>query len=235
LLIKNIKSKAVWISWAIFFFITFLIGANWQGDFMGRRIIFAAVLLALAFYKYLGRKTFFVVLYLLPIIAANIILYSKGSPFTPPEIPAGQVLVETHYLAPFTKYNGTILWIGEDDLGKIDGYLKSGKRVFLSAQAVTAPYMLLVGNNYHITSLGKVGDSESRFLFQKYIVEPYNGEYELKLFKGSQVTKDAGQPEIFYDQSFWGKLVRRRIDYGDNHRDPTGWTYKDVRGIWYNM
>lgn len=245
LLIKNIKSKAVWISWAIFFLITFLIGANWQGDFMGRRIIFAAALLALAFYKYLGRKTFFVILYLLPIVAANIILYSKGSPFISPEIPAGQVLVETHYLTPFTKYNGTILWIGEDDLGKIDGYLKSGKRVFLSAQAVTAPYMLLVGNNYHITSLGKVGDSESRFLFQKYIIEPYNGVYELKLFEGSQIAKDAGQPEVFFDQSFLGRLARRRIDYGDigswiwaiitNHRDPTGWTYKDVRGIWYNM
>jgi 4-amino-4-deoxy-L-arabinose transferase-like glycosyltransferase len=244
LLIKNVKTKTEWISWAAFFLITFIIGANWQGDFMGRRIIFAAVLPALALYKYLGRKTFFVILYLLPIVAANIILYSGGSPFTPPQIPTGQVLVETHYLAPFTKYEGTILWIGEDDLGKIDGYLKSGKKVFLSSQAVTAPYLLLVGNNYHITSLGKAGDSESRFLFQKYVVESYNNVFELKLYQG-KVSSDAGQPVIFFDQSFWGRLARRRIDYGDigswiwtiitNHRDPTGWTYKDVRGIWYNM
>jgi len=244
LLIKNVKSKLVWIAWGIFFLITFLIGANWQGDFMGRRIIFAGVLISLALYKYLGKKTFFVILYLLPIIAANIILYSKGSPFNTAEIPPGQILVETHYLAPFTKYNGTILLIGEDDLGKIDGYLKAGKRVFLTKQAVTAPYMLLVGNNYHITSLGKAGDSESRFLFQKYIVEPYNSVFELKSYKGV-VSKDAGQPVIFYDNGFWGWLARRRIDYGDagswvwaiiiNHRDPTGWTYKDVRGIWYNM
>jgi hypothetical protein len=244
LLIKNVKSKLVWIAWGIFFLITFLIGANWQGDFMGRRIIFAGVLISLALYKYLGKKTFFVILYLLPIIAANIILYSKGSPFNTAEIPPGQILVETHYLAPFTKYNGTILLIGEDDLGKIDVYLKAGKRVFLTKQAVTAPYMLLVGNNYHITSLGKAGDSESSFLFQKYIVEPYSNVFELKSYKGV-VSKDAGQPVIFYDNGFWGWLARRRIDYGDagswvwaiiiNHRDPTGWTYKDVRGIWYNM
>jgi len=245
LLFKNGKSRKVWISWAIFILITFLIGANWQGDFMGRRIIFAGVLLALAIYRYLGKKSALVILYLLPIFASSVILYSKGSPFVTPNLPIGQVLIETHYLQPFTKYNGTILWMETDDLGKIDDYLKSGKRVFLTKQAVTAPYLLLVGNNYHMTSVGKVGDSESRFLFKKYVVEQFDGNFELKLFNGSEVSDQAGEPVVFYDQSFWGRLARRRIDYGDigtwiwaivtNHRDPTGWTYKDVRGIWYNM
>lgn len=245
LLFKKVKTKSAWIAWLIFLAITCFIGANWQGDFMGRRIIFAAVLLALAFYKYLGRKTFFMILYLLPIVIANVILYSKGSPFTQANLPKGQVLIQTHYVAPFTKYEGTILWIGGDDLGKIDNYLKSGKRVFLAKEAVTAPYMLLVGNNYHITSLSRVGKSESRFLFQKYAVDRYGDSLELKMFKGAKVSGEASKPIIFFDQSFWGRLARRRIDYGDigswiwalviNHRDPTGWTYKDVRGIWYNM
>jgi len=245
LLVKNIKSKASLAAWAIFFGLVCLIGANWQGDFMGRRIIFAAVLLALAFYKYLGKKAFFVILYLLPIVIANIILYSTGSPFITPNLPKGQVLIETHYLTPFTKYDGTILWIDGSDLEKIDDYLISGKRVFMTKQAVTAPYMLLVGNNYHITSLGKVGDSESRFLFKKYAVDAYRDNLELKLFKGSQVSGQAGEPIVSYNQSFWGRLVRRRIDYGDvgtwiwaiitSHRDPTGWTYKDMRGIWLQI
>jgi hypothetical protein len=241
LILKNAKSNISRISWLIFFTLVGMIGANWQGDFMGRRIVFAGVLVALSIYKYLGKKSIFVILYLIPIIAANIILYSNGSPFIIPKIPAGQVLVETHYLKPFTKYNGTILWIGEDDLGKIDGYLNSGKRVFLTKQAITAPYMLLVGNNYHITSLGKIGNSESKFLFSKYVVEQVGNLVELKLFKGKAISKEAGEPVIYFDQSFWGRLARRRIDYGDicswiwaiatNHRDPTGWTYKDVRGI----
>lgn len=161
------------------------------------------------------------------------------------QLPKNQVLVQTRYLRPFTEYSGSVLWIGDSDLGEIDGYLKSGKRVFLASQAVTAPYLLLVGNNYHITSVGKVGDSESRFLFGKYVVEPYGSNLELKLFSGSKVSSQAAEPVASYDQSFWGRLVRRRIDYGDigtwiwalltNHRDPAGWTYKDVRGIWYNM
>lgn len=240
LIFKNIRTKKIWLAWTAFFVLVGLIAANWQGDFMGRRIIFAAPILSLAIYKYLGKKSIFVIIYLLPIVIANIILYSNGSPFTISNIPKNQVLVETHYLKPFTKYNGIVLWIGESNLGKIDDYLKNGKRVFLTKQAVTAPYQLLVGNNYHITSLGKVGDSESRFLFKKYEVDPYNNVYELKLFNGN-ISPNAGEPIISYNKSFWGRLVRRRIDYGDfgtwiwaivtNHRDPTGWTYLDVRGI----
>jgi hypothetical protein len=229
------------MSWLIFFGLVGMIGANWQGDFMGRRIVFAGVLLALSIYKYLGKKSVFVILYLLPIVIANIILYSKGSPFTVPQIPTGQILIETHYLKPFTKYEGTVLWIGGNDFEKIDEYLASGKRVFLTKQAITAPYMLLVGNNYHITSLGRVGDSESRFLFKKYVVEEFENVMEVKLFNGKEISKEAGEPVIFFDPSFWGRLARRRIDYGDvgswiwaivtNHRDPTDWTYIDVRGI----
>lgn len=240
LLIKNVKTKSSKIAWLIFLGITFVIGVNWQGDFMGRRIIFAAVPLALALYKFLGKKSYLIILYLLPIVIANIILYSKGSPFVPPNIPQNQVFIETHYLKPFTKYNGQILWTGESYFGKLDEYLKSGKRVFLSKQAVTAPYLLLVGNNYHITSVGKIGPSESIFLFSKYQVEQFENVLEIKLYKGKEVSKEVGEPVVTYDQSFWGRLTRRRIDYGDigswiwaiitNHRDPIGWTYKDVRG-----
>lgn len=240
LLLKYIKSRPVLIAWIIFFGLVALVGANWQGDFMGRRIIFAAVPVALALYKYLRIKSVLIVLYLLPIIAANVVLYSGSSPFVTPNIPTGQVLIETHYLKPFTKYDGTILWIGESDLRIIDSFLKNGTRVFMTKQSVTAPYQLLVGQNYHITSLGRVGDSESRFLFKKYEIDSFNNVFEIKTYKG-KISDRAGEPVIFFDQSFWGRLARRRIDYGDagswiwaiatNHRDPAGWTYDDVRGI----
>jgi hypothetical protein len=249
LLVKNTKGKLQWAAWILFVLAISAGGAYWQGDLMQRRIVFAGVLIALALYKYLKNKSVWIILYLIPIIFANGILYYRGNSDMAlaamqkriNELPKGQILLQSHYYQPFTKYDGIILLIGNDDLGQIDKYLNAGKRVFITKESVTAPYLLVVGNNYHITSVGKVGESESRFLFKKYIVETYNGNLELKLFKNSQVSVQAGEPVVTYDQRFFGRLARPRIDYGDfgswvwvivtNHRDPVGWTYKDARGI----
>lgn len=245
LLIKKVGSKKEATAWLIFFIVTSLIAANWQGDFMPRRIVFAGVTMALGLYKYLGRKSVLVVLYLVPIVIANLLLYANGSPFTKFQIPEDQVLIQTFYLKPFSVYNGRILWTSEIYENAIDRYLNSGKRVFITKDAVTAPYRVLVGNNFHITSLGRVGNSESRFLFTKYVVDQYGNSFELKLPGKINISASAGDPVIFYDNSFWGRLTRRRVDYGDfgvwawafltNYRDSAGWTYRDVRGIWYNM
>jgi hypothetical protein len=161
------------------------------------------------------------------------------------ELPRNQVLIQSHYYYPFTKYDGKILWLEDDNMNQIDGYLKNGTRVFITKESVTAPYLLIVGNNYHITSLDKVGDSESRFLFEKYKVDPYAGSYELKLPYSKVISKDAGDPVIYYGIGFWQRLSRLRINYGDagvwiwaliaNHRDAVGWIYKDVRGVWLQI
>ena len=227
-------------------------GAYWEGDLMMRRIVFAGVIIALVLYKHLKNKSAWIVLYLIPIIIANGFLYYRGRTDMPltqmqeriNKLPAGQILIESSYYSPFIKYDGTVLWLESGGLGKIDDYLKAGKRVFLEKNAVTTPYRLFVGNNFHITSLGKVGNSDSRFLFEKYSVDAYGDSLELKLFKGT-ISKEKGQPVISYDPGFWGRLARERIDYGDlgswiwaiitNHRDPTGWIYKDARGIWLQI
>lgn len=253
LVFKNVRKKIEWFAWAVFAFAVSAGGAYWQGDLMQRRIVFAGVLVAMVFTKYLKNKAFWVVLYLIPIVVANGVLYYRGNSAMAldvmqkhlDELPRGQVLLQSHYYKPFTKYEGTVLWIGSDDPGQIDKYLSDGKRVFITKESVTAPYLLTVGNNYHITSVGKVRDSEARFLFKKYTVELYGNNLELKLFKGRVVSDQAGEPVAGYDLSFWGRLVRRRIDYGDlgswiwaivtNHRDPTGWIYKDARGVWLQI
>ena len=183
------------------------------------------------------------VLYLLPIIVLNGILYfrfNSNMPLTKmanleDEIPKAQVLVQTQYYEPFTKYNGTILWIERgNDLKKIDSYLISGKRVYLDSYGLNTPYFQFVGNNYHITSLDKVGNSDAKKLFEKYEISDTNGIYEIKKIK----TKDGSEvlPVIEYSSGFWGRLARNRIDYGDvgswistiitNHKDPLGWTYR---------
>jgi len=253
LIAKNTRIKLEWAALIFFGIAVSLGGAYWQGDLMQRRIVFAGVFIALITYRYLKNKSFWIILYLAPIILANGILYYRDNPGMAlaamqkhiDGLPKSQVLVQSHYYQPFTKYDGVVLWIGNDDLGQIDKYLDSGIRVFITKESVTAPYLLVVGNNYHITSVGKAGNSESRFLFKKYVFEPYGNNLELKLFKGSEISIQAGEPVVSYDQSFFGRLARRRIDYGDvgswiwalltGHRDPIGWSYKDARGIWLQI
>jgi len=240
LVIKNANKKEK-IGWAIFGILFCILAANWQGDFMVRRIAFVGIILSLGLIRYLKKWWWIFAIYLIPITVSNISLYAKGSPFALSEIPRGQVLIQTHYLAPFTKYDGTILWIDGNDMGAIDDLMSSGKRVFLTKEAITAPYRLLVGNNYHITSLFRVGESESRFLFKKYKVSKYNNVYELEKFSG-KASESAGEPVIFYGTDFASTLSRRRVNYGDlgiwiwaivtNHKDPTGWIYKDAEGVW---
>lgn len=243
-LIAKKAEKKEKIAALIFMVIFFFMAANWQGDFMVRRVAFAGVIFSILITRYLGKFWFLFAIYLLPIIFANILLYSKGNPFILPEIPPNQVLVETHYLKPFTKYNGTILYIEGNNSSIVDNYLDSGKRVFLTPAAVTAPYRLLTGNNYHITSLARIGNSESRFLFEKYDISKFENVYEIKKHEG-KISQLAGEPVIFYGNSFWSRLARRRVNYGDvgiwawslitKHKDPSGWTYKDASGAWvYN-
>ena len=102
-----------------------------------------------------------------------------------------------------------------------------------------------MGNNYHITSLDKGGDSESRFLFGKYRVDEFGNSFELKLSDGKEISKNAGEPVIYYGANLWQRLSRLRINYGDigiwawsfasGHKDAVGWTYKDVRGVWLQI
>ncbi|MCX6704463.1 MAG: hypothetical protein NTZ07_03380 [Candidatus Woesebacteria bacterium] len=253
LIAKNTKEKSEWVAWAVFAIAIAIGGAYWEGDLMQRRIVFAGVLIALFLYKYLKNKSFWVILYLIPIIVANGILYYRDSTNMVlavmqkhiDELPKGQVLLQSHYYQPFTKYDGKILWIGTDSLDQIDGFLKNGTRVFITQESVTAPYRLVVGNNYHITSMDKVGDSESKFLFSKYEFDKFGDNLELKLNTTGKISAQAGEPVIKYDSGFWSRLSRNRIDYGDvgswiwaiitNHRDPTGWTYDDIHGTHIDM
>lgn len=253
LLVKNVKLKSAWISWILFVLLISIGGAYWAGDLMMRRIVFAGVIISLALYKYMGKKSIYLIIFLIPITAFNAASYYKNLLNMPlefmqqkiDELPKNQVIIQSHYYYPFTKYDGKILWFETGDMDQIDGYLNEGIRVFMPKEAVTAPYLLIVGNNYHITSLAKTGNSESRPLFEKYKVDQYLDLFELKLQEGKEVSKEAGQPMVFYGTGFWQRLSRLRINYGDagiwiwavitNHKDAMGWTYKDVRGVWLHI
>lgn len=250
LLIKYLKSRSQWIAWIIFGLTIFAGGSFWAGDLMMRRIVFAGVILSLALFKYLKGKTILVISYSIPIMIANAALYYQNTETTPlslmqkniDQLPKGQVLIQSNYYAPFTKYDGKILWMGRDDFSQLDDDLNNGYRVFLTGESVTAPYLLVVGNNYHITSFDRIGESDAKGFFKKYKVDLFGGNFELKEPIEKKVSPMAGEPVVFYNEGFWGRLSRHRINYGDigvwlwaiatNHRDSTGWTYKDVNGAW---
>lgn len=248
LLVKNVRSRLEIAAWGFFAICISIGGAYWEGDLMMRRVIFAGVIISFVLYKYLKNKSFLVILYLLPIIIFLAPLYFPNNQNTMlstmqkhiNELPKNQILLQSHYYQPFTKYDGQILWIGESDLGQIDNYLKNGKRVFMTTESVTAPYRLIVGNNYHTTSLDNIGNSDAQSLFTKYEFDNFGDNLELKLNSSGKISPDAGKPVAIYRTDFNSRLLRNRIDYGDagawiwnsiiNHRDPNAWTYNDVRG-----
>lgn len=244
--IKTFKEK---IAWLLFFALMSIGGAYWAGDLMMRRIVFAGVFISLAIYKYLGKKSIIFFLLLLPITALNAALYSKNK--TPvltlmqreiDSLPKDQVLVSSHYYYPFIKYDGKILWFETGEINNVENYLNNGKRVFMTKESITAPYLLVVGNNYHITSLNKVGNSESRILFEKYKIDPIGDSFEIKVPVAKEISKEAGEPVVFYGKNFWQRLSRMRVNYGDvgiwiwslisGHKDAYGFTYKDASGAW---
>ena len=154
-------------------------GAVWTGDFMMRRIVFAGVLFSLLIVQRFSKKAVFLVLYLLPIVLENGLLYVSTRENMPlvlmgrleENLPPGNVLIQTHYLQPFTFYDGKIFWVGQDNLQSIENFFRQNNKVFLDFQAVLSPYMLYVGNNFHITSLGRFGVSETKELFKDYIFD----------------------------------------------------------------
>ena len=250
LLIKNVRSKIEWVAWFVFALLMSVGGAYWEGDLMMRRIVFAGVILSIAIYKYLKEKSVFLILFLLPIVGLNALLYYKNSPDMPlivmqksiDKLPKGQVLLASHYYYPFIKYDGKILWFESGDINQIDGLLNDGKRIFITRESIAAPYLLVVGNNYHITSLSKVGNSESRVLFDKYMFDLYGDSLEIKRMGDGKISESAGEPVVFYGKTFLQRLSRMRINYGDGgvwiwsivsgHKDAVYWTYKDARGAW---
>lgn len=250
LLIRNNRKWTSWIVWIIFAVCIAVGGAYWEGDLMMRRIVFAGVILSLALFKYLGKKSVYILLFLLPMTALNALLYCKNLQDMPltsmqkkiDDLPKNEVLITSHYYYPFIKYDGDILWFETGGLEKIENSFKEGKRIFMTKESITAPYLLIVGNNYHITSLNKVGNSESRTIFEKYKIDLLGDSFEIKQNPENFISPDAGEPVVFYGNNFWQRLSKMRINYGDigiwiwsvvsGHKDAASWIYKDVTGAW---
>lgn len=224
----------------------------WSGDFMIRRSIFAGVVFSLLLAKYYKRATYVLVAYLLLILIFNTQLYisseSEQMPFSlikasQSRLPGSQVLVQTQYARPFTyDYDGEKIWVGYGGIDQIDNYLDEGKKIYFDSQALFSPYLLYVGNNLHITSLGKSGTSETKYLFEKYNFDlvdvsdvnkrifiyelsKIGGSFEDRKQRNQKVLSNgqdlligksqSGNAILLYSNKLSDKIHRERIDYGD--------------------
>lgn len=230
------------------FCISFLLsGSLWYGDIMVRRAVFAAVFTALVTTEFLGKRTKYAFLYLFPVIYFNIILIAKNIPQTVlksgiSHLPPKQILLETHYLKPFIKYDGKTFWLGETDPDFLTFLKSDSSEVYLDSQAIFAPYLMYSGPNLHLTSLGKFGTSENQYLFRKFSasvvqvgnpsqriyqlqltekINKYSGEKEKlnKLANGNASfligKAPPGSPVFLYSNNFSERIHRQRIDFGD--------------------
>lgn len=250
--IKSGKNKLSLFGLTLFLFSFAVAGSVWTGDFMLRRVAFIGAFASLLLVYIFPRLSKLLVIYLIPITVSNLLLYNTFSsdkmPFSLMRkgellLPKGNVLIQTHYLRPFmSEYNGKIRFVDPDGFGSIGEYLRNDKRVFLESQAVSAPYMLYVGNNLHITSLGKFGKSESEDLFVNYTIDLASVQnagkriyfYELKnanltyeeriRLNKKLVSNEAnviigkakkGAPVFVYSRKISGHVRRERVDYGD--------------------
>lgn len=251
----NRKKKGLLIALLLIGISLGISGGVWTGDFMMRRVVFAAPLLSLLLVKTFPRASWLVLALIVPLTVANGILSLrwKINDLLIPQIaqaqsrlPTDQVLITTRYLMPFTyPYQGTVLFAGRDDLSQVESLLQEGKRVFLDSSTVTAPYLLPVGANLHVTSV-QTGRSETQELFEHYamnIASLYNAGrflffYELHLpdTTESKQEETSGQDSTMTTvQAAPGTIVsavssrpfqrlhRARIDYGDVFSWLTAW------------
>lgn len=261
----NRKKKGLLIALSLLSISLVISGSVWTGDFMMRRVVFAAPLFSLILVKTFPRASWLVLVLIVPITVANGVLSLrwKSADMVIPQIaqaqsllPTNQVLIATRYLTPFTyPYQGTILFAGRDDLSTVALFLKEGKRVFLDSTAVTAPYLLPVGNNLHGTSV-KTGRSETQALFEQYAMDivlihdpnRFLFFYELHVpndtrpdaAASTMIRADPGTIVSVRPSQPLQKLHRARTDYADicswliglatASSDPLFFTYADTRG-----
>lgn len=199
-----------------------LFGSFWFGDYMPRRIIFVAPLLAIIITRYFKYLSIFVLLYLIPITISNALLYSPSNIYYYQKlnylynlIPNNGILLQTHYLAPFTHFRGKTIYLGsknwEDDLKDT---IHNGNRVFIDSSALIAPYLLVIGENYHPTAFGTPKNLFIENIYTKYYFKPYAqsvGSDQITLYEiGNSLNKSFNQINIT------NKINdRRRSNYGD--------------------
>jgi len=226
----------------------FIAGAHWFFDFMPRRLLFLAPFLAIIFPYYLKKKAIiFYLLYLFLIFVPNY-LYSlnKFNTFLPSQLignkPLPFILLQSMYFKPFTQCSGTCIWLGEGGMDNLEKQINinDAKSVYLTSEAVTSPYMLHSGLNYHITSINPAGVSDSQDLFKKhnfnlaavsksseggfvYELDLQERDFSERVYLNSQLTNEKvsvfigkaepGSKILFYQDG--KRLLNGRIDAGD--------------------
>ncbi len=140
-------------------------------------------------------------------------------------VPKNSVLVSSNLIRPQVTFSGETYFINEPGqsleyiYSKIDLALSRGRGVYIDSQALYNPYYSYDGNHLHVLSLGKIGNSEIKPLFEEYSLEIVKKSKNPRIFlyKISPVSKPIIDSDYKYEylEGFQNKLHKERVDYLD--------------------
>lgn len=250
LFIRLLKNKRSFFMMLPFAFSLLACGYLWSGDFMPRRLVFASIILSILFVRYFRKIWLVLIPYLFVMVIFHESLYVKNRNDMPIPLMQEQermlvpdgVLMQTHYVRPFTVYPGQVLFSAGFTPSDVTRYLSEGKTVYFESQAVTAPYYFYTGNTLHVTSAGKIGNSDLLPVIKQNVydlVSVINAEKRIFVYKlkdhadaydkrviETKKLADAhtdiiigkavsGSAVVLYSEFLPDRLSRERIDYGD--------------------
>lgn len=175
------------------------------------------------------------------------------------DMPKNALLISSNLIRPQVTFYGEKYFINEpgQDIEfielKINSALLQKRPVYIDSQAVFNPYYSLDGNNLHILSLGKRGDSKVSELFKQYriqIVSVQDWANRIYLYQINPYTKydhnavsgkaSPGSEIFLYPIGLHERVHPLRIDYHDagtwvwailtKKKDPVLWTIADKNG-----
>ena len=207
---------------------TFITNQWWDSLLYGRHALIGSLMLAILCASYLGRKALFLLAGLVMIISlSSLSLLKKPIPYLEVSkvlnfLPPGGLVIDSHFARPQTdgEYFGQMIFVDEPgfDMKKlpdsIDNYLKVGKSVYITGQALSEPYGLFCGPYLHNLSLSYKNKQILSELPQKY---SFNKLTEIDSANNLDIYKIATGSSKYPEMN---KLnySRRRIDWLDPFR-----------------
>lgn len=243
------KDKKKLLILFLWFLPAILVTQYWHIGLFGRVALVASFPLAVLT-SFAPRLLYFLVVVQLIIMYIPLAIINKNAPIQNElvslysTIPQGGVLVSSNLIRPQVVFSGEKYFVNEpgqslEFIGsEIDLALKNNKNVYIDSQTLYNPYYSYDGNHLHILSLGKVGNSKTEPLFDKYSVEIIKETSNKRIFlykinPASRLKTDSKSYTYEYGKNFRGRLNHERIDYLDagmwawvlltNKKEPISW------------
>ncbi len=228
LLFKKDKTKLLIL--ILWFLPTVFVTQYWHIGLFGRVALIASFPLALLV-SVVPRIFYILIVLQLIIMFIPLALTNRSAPVQQElvkiysTIPQNSVLISSNLIRPQVVFSGEKYFINEPGQSlefieyKIDLALSQGRNVYIDSQALFNPYYSYDGNHLHVLSLGKIGNSKVKPLFEKYSSSVIRSSKNPRIFlyKINPVSKLNFDRDYTYKHlnGFENTVHKERIDYLD--------------------